>query len=200
MSGRHRLTRFMADRRPVVRAVRAWRALLPDWTPSLGDLHELESRPPEHAAAVRVLTQGWAGNDARWDVLLALLEWERQAERERRAAADELTRLGQEMGKMECTCGSCQDIGCDVCRCHQRPDNVISMDEEFERLRDDSEITVETPMPGMKVLQRRDLALEEISSKTKPPQRLTLVPKEGTPKVFTVRTLASVREEMERDG
>lgn len=61
-----------------VRAVRAWRNLLPDWTPTLDELRKLESMPHEHRAAVAIVSHGWDANDARWDVLMALLEWERR--------------------------------------------------------------------------------------------------------------------------
>lgn len=61
-----------------VRAIRAWRRLLPDWTPTLDMLRELDTRPHEHVSAVRVVAEGWDERDARWDVLLALLEWERR--------------------------------------------------------------------------------------------------------------------------
>lgn len=62
-----------------VRAVRAWRDLLPDWTPTLDALRALDTRPHEHVAAVRIVAEGWEPNDPRWDVLMALLEWERRA-------------------------------------------------------------------------------------------------------------------------
>lgn len=61
-----------------VRAVRAWRKLLPDWTPTLDMLRDLDTRPHEHIAAVRIVAEGWDGNDPRWDVLMALLEYERR--------------------------------------------------------------------------------------------------------------------------
>lgn len=61
-----------------VRAVRAWRKLLPDWTPTLDMLRDLDTRPHEHIAAVRIVATGWEANDPRWDVLMALLEWERR--------------------------------------------------------------------------------------------------------------------------
>lgn len=79
------------------RAVRAWRKLLPDWTPTLDMLRELDTRPHEHITAVRIVAEGWEANDPRWDVLMALLEYERRDERFRRDCADALTRLGQEM-------------------------------------------------------------------------------------------------------
>ena len=64
-----------------MRAIRAWRHLLPDWTPTLDDLRELDTRPHEHVAAVRIVASGWGAEDARWDVLLALLEYERRQEK-----------------------------------------------------------------------------------------------------------------------
>lgn len=205
---RHRLSRFVAARIPAMRAARAWRALLPDWTPDQADLEELDARPREHRQAVRVLMYGIPYTDPRWDVLAALLEWERREERKRRDAADELTRLNEEMDPLE-----------ERALRSKRPawdDNVISMDEEYERMRYDSEVTVETPMPGMKVLQQHVDDMLDIVRQTKPVERsdkpvrryedgafersLTLVPRPGTPKVFTVRTLKSIREEQDRAG
>jgi hypothetical protein len=154
---RHRLSRLVSARVFWTRAVAAWRDLLPDWRPSLEELQALDARPLEHQRAVRILAYGWDNNDPRWDILLALLEWERRAERERRNAADELTRLGQEM------------------------DNVVSMDQEYERLRHDCEVTVETEFP----------------EESKRVGGLTLVPKPGVPRAFTVRTLASIRKEQD---
>jgi hypothetical protein len=61
-----------------VRAVRAWRRLLPDWTPTLDVFRELDTRPHEHVAAVQIVAEGWEPNDPRWDVLAALLAWERR--------------------------------------------------------------------------------------------------------------------------
>lgn len=78
---KHNLRRVLhltEARTPWVRAVRAWRNLLPDWTPTLDALRELDTRPHEHVAAVRIVADGWEPNDPRWDVLMALLEWERR--------------------------------------------------------------------------------------------------------------------------
>lgn len=176
MAGRHRLTRFMAARLFQVRAVGAWRRLLPDWTPTASDLNELEHRSHEHGVAVRFLTYGWSYDDARWDVLLALLEWERRAERERRETADELTRLGQEMDYS----------------------NVVSMDQEYERLRYDSEITTETPLPERcKWCEEGEYEHCFLHKPEEEQPQLVLVPKDP-PRVFTVRTLKSIREEQER--
>jgi hypothetical protein len=69
-----------------VRAIRAWRKLLPDWTPTLDMLRDLDTRPHEHIAAVRIVAKGWSANDARWDVLMALLEYERREENARARA------------------------------------------------------------------------------------------------------------------
>lgn len=164
---RFRLLGWTQARTPWVRAVRAWRNLLPDWTPSLDEQMTLETMPHEHRAVVAVISDGWDPNDPRWDCLMALLEWERRQERTRRQLADELSREASEMS------GAWDDQPAPL------PDNVISIDEEFERLRHDSEMTVETELPK--------------------PDHLTLVPT-GTPKVFTVRTLRSIREEQMRNG
>lgn len=75
---RTRVLRWSMDRARWVRSIRTWRNLLPDWTPSLDEQVALESMPHEHRAAVAVVTEGWEANDPRWDVLMALLEWERR--------------------------------------------------------------------------------------------------------------------------
>lgn len=148
---RHRLSRLVSARVFWTRAVAAWRDLLPDWRPSLEELQALDARPLEHQRATRILAYGWDNNDPRWDVLLALLEWERRAERERREA--NVMHL----------------------------DNVVSMDQEYERLRHDCEVTVETEFP----------------EGSKRVGALTLVPRPGVPRAFTVRTLASIRKEQD---
>lgn len=84
---RKRVLRFTEERSFWVRCVRAWRNLLPDWTPTLDDHKRLEMQPHEHRAAVAIVADGWGPNDPRWDVLMALLEWER-----REAAEKEQTR------------------------------------------------------------------------------------------------------------
>lgn len=191
---RHRLSRFVAARIPTMRAVRAWRELLDHWMPDQSDLEELDARPREHRQAVRALMYGIPYGDSRWDVLVALLEWERREERKRREAADMLTR--------ESDCGYCGADHSDGSTCDTYS-NVISMDEEHERLRHDNEITVETPTPGVKVLQQHVDNLLDIINETKPvgidpSERFVAVPT-GAPKVFTVRTLKSIREEQERE-
>ncbi len=149
---RFRLLHWTEARTPTVRAVRAWRQLLPDWTPSLDALRDLENMPHEHRAAVAVITDGWSVDDARWDVLMALLEYERRDASMRRMVADEMSALRQEL------------------------DSPTDADEAYERMRSNSEVTVETPLSG-----------------------LALVPTPGTPRAFTVRTLASLRKEQEDD-
>jgi len=173
---RFRQLRWTTARTPWVRAVRAWRDLLPDWTPSLDEQVSLETMPHEHRAAIAIVSDGWGPNDPRWDVLMALLEWERRQERTRRQLADEMSRLNQEM-----------ETGAEIKEYYAgqpapMPDGVIRTptvlgSEEFERLREESEITVETPLPG----------------------KLVLVPKDP-PKVFTVRTLRSIREEQREES
>lgn len=76
-----RVLRLTEARTFTVRAIRAWRDLLPDWTPSLDGMADLDTMPHEHVAAVRVVAEGWEASDPRWDVLMALLEWERRQER-----------------------------------------------------------------------------------------------------------------------
>lgn len=92
---RSRVLRWTQTRTPWVKAVRAWRQLLPDWTPTLDEQVSLETMPREHRAAVAVISEGWEANDPKWDVLMALLEWERRQERTRLDLADEIARIGQ---------------------------------------------------------------------------------------------------------
>lgn len=54
--------------------IRAWRELLPDWQPTPGALRALDMEPPELVRALRSIARGWSRDDARWDVLLAVLE------------------------------------------------------------------------------------------------------------------------------
>jgi len=162
---RHRLSRLVSARVFWTRAVAAWRDLLPDWRPSLEELRALDARPLEHQRAVRILAYGWDNNDPRWDVLMALLEWERRAERERRFAAEEARLTHHE----------------NVDAMFEHLDNVVSMDQEYERLRHNCEVTVETEFP----------------EESKRVGALTLVPRPGVPRAFTVRTLASIRKEQE---
>lgn len=173
-----RVLRLTEARTFWVRAMRAWRELLPDWTPSLDEHRALETMPREHRAAVAIVADGWLANDPRWDVLMALLEWERRAERERVTTASLFKEFRErtEMYVAENTAGYYGPDGTPL------PDNVVSIDEEFERMRYDSEITLETRMPQ------------------EPKPKLTLVPKPGVAHVYTVRTLADMRKEREGDG
>lgn len=170
-----RILRLTEARTPWIQAVRAWRRLLPDWTPSLDALRELDTRPHEHITAVRIVADGWPANDPRWDVLMALLEWERREEK-RHAAPD------------------AEEV-------HEYFEGFKErMDEHFERVRDDSETTVETPF--LRACHWCDDADEEFCVLHDPAEperpRLTLVPRPGVPKVFTVRTLASIRAEQKQ--
>lgn len=168
---RFRLLHWTEARTPTVRAVRAWRQLLPDWTPTLDALRSLENMPHEHRAAVAVITDGWSTDDARWDVLMALLEYERRDASMRHRLADE--------GKTfrETVAGT-----------------MRAADEAYERMRSNSEVTVETPLPGCPCACHvcDDSPCDDCTNE---PAGLTLVPKPGTPRVFTVRTLASLRKE-----
>lgn len=172
---RFRLLHWTEARTPAVRAVRAWRQLLPDWAPDLDAMRTLENMPHEHRAAVAVLSDGWSTDDPRWDVLMALLEYERRDASMRRQVADELTAFSQEL------------------------ETSASADEAYERMRSNSEVTVETSLPlldwaGNPIGSTHHRA-EECGGYESAPNRLTLVPKPGVPKVFTVRTLASLRKE-----
>ncbi|WP_406444581.1 hypothetical protein OHB14_36805 [Streptomyces sp. NBC_01613] len=57
----------------------AWRELtrhhMPDWRPTLPQLQRLDEGPHELGVALRSITRGWARSDARWDVLMAVLEY-----------------------------------------------------------------------------------------------------------------------------
>jgi hypothetical protein len=88
---------YAAERARTVRAVRAWRRLLPDWTPDLDDMRALEAAPAPHRDAVKAITYDWDSGDARWDVLLALLEHARREERTRIRLADwEMSLMAEE--------------------------------------------------------------------------------------------------------
>ncbi len=175
---RFRLLHWTEARTPWVRAVRTWRQLLPDWTPSLDAQRDLENKPHEYRAAVAVLSDGWEAGDPRWDVLMALLEYERRDAAMRHQLKEEMASFSEVL---------------------PMPEDV---DETYERMRSNSEVTVETPLSS---ITKEPLCTVEGCSwpdcNCAPEGRriLRLVPKPGTPKVFTVRTLASLREEME-DG
>lgn len=96
---RHRLSRFVSARTFWVRAVHAWRELLPDWQPTLQELQALDNMPANHQRAVRVVAYGWGNNDPRWDVLMALLEWERRAERDRLIRAEAWTEMAERVAQ-----------------------------------------------------------------------------------------------------
>jgi hypothetical protein len=59
--------------------VKAWRELarghMPDWQPTLQGLQRLDEGPGELLVALRSIARGWDRNDARWDVLMAVLEF-----------------------------------------------------------------------------------------------------------------------------
>lgn len=133
-----RVLRLTEARTFWVRATRAWRQLLPDWTPTLDDLKALETMPHEHRAAVGVVSDGWDSNSPKWDVLMALLEWERReatlkASYDTRLAAweeslledgnicDHCLGVGHSFEDCPsdeppvgavCPCGQCADTGC----------------------------------------------------------------------------------------
>lgn len=148
-----------------VRAVRAWRNLLPDWTPTLDALRELETMPHEHRAAVAIVSEGWQSNDPRWDVLMALLEWERrqakeQARRDFWAKPGAFERLmdavREEQEDEDHPNGFlCQRHGVDDCFCSGAPDYELPKQEpvvipvkvvQNGHTVSESETTVETPL------------------------------------------------------
>lgn len=62
-------------------AVAAWRGmdkLLPGWRPTLGALNALDDVPLPVLRLTRALSRDWHRDDARWDVLVALLEYTRR--------------------------------------------------------------------------------------------------------------------------
>jgi hypothetical protein len=77
------------------RDLAAWRNLarqhLPGWRPTAPQLQQLDEGPHELGVAIRSITRGWDRFDARWDVLLAVLEYYKRehahhlAERQRKA-------------------------------------------------------------------------------------------------------------------
>lgn len=76
-AGRGRRRRREIERR----ALAAWRGmmpLLPRWKPSAEQLDALDDEPPRVLAAYRSIAEGWASDDARWDVLVAVLVYTRR--------------------------------------------------------------------------------------------------------------------------
>lgn len=133
-----------------VRAVRAWRNLLPDWTPTLDALRELETMPHEHRAAVAVVSEGWQANDPRWDVLMALLEWERRQARDDEAATGYFRELKERLESPLCPPGECAWPNCGCPEVEQPPvreATVIPVSVvQNGRTVSESETTVETPL------------------------------------------------------
>lgn len=82
----------------ILEDVKAWRELtqrhIPDWQPTLQRLRRLDEGPGELLVALRAIARGWDQNDARWDVLMAVVEfYKRQhahelAEKQRNANPD----------------------------------------------------------------------------------------------------------------
>lgn len=63
------------------RALAAWRGMmpiLPGWKPTLEQLDALDCEHPRVIAAYRSIAEGWASDDARWDVLVAVLVYTRR--------------------------------------------------------------------------------------------------------------------------
>ncbi|MEW2498385.1 hypothetical protein AB0942_33360 [Streptomyces nodosus] len=63
------------------RDVPVWRRLarlMPGWLPTLEGLQKLDEGPPELIGALRSISRGWNRDDARWDVLMAVLEFYRR--------------------------------------------------------------------------------------------------------------------------
>lgn len=72
----------MAGENHIAQDIQAWRRLLPDWRPTLGQLQRLDAGPDEYLVALRSVARGWSQDDARWDVLMALFEYERRKARQ----------------------------------------------------------------------------------------------------------------------
>jgi phage gp16-like protein len=56
----------------------AWRnlaRLMPGWRPTLQGLQRLDEGPNELLVALRAIARGWAHQDARWDVLMGVIEF-----------------------------------------------------------------------------------------------------------------------------
>lgn len=68
----------MARENRVMQDIKAWRELLPDWQPTLGQLQALDAGPDEYLVALRSVARGWTQGDPRWDVLMALFVYERR--------------------------------------------------------------------------------------------------------------------------
>ncbi len=189
---RHNKTRHLRwamSRTPVVRAVRAWRNLLPDWTPTLDEQIALEGGTWEHRAAVAVLTDGWDANDPRWDVLMALLEWER-----REAVADERAHLGYADEKE-----AAHGVGDDAL---QVPGDQLAWDPEgtLPNLRE-VHAQAEDVQPDPEPVQQEqgDGGSEDSSGDPERGEGSGLVVERKAPAVFAVRTLASVRAERKQE-
>lgn len=65
-------------KRPGQDAIDAWRRLLPGWKPTLAQLNALDEKSPEFTAAIRAMTRDWTAHDARWDTLVAVVEYVRR--------------------------------------------------------------------------------------------------------------------------
>jgi len=63
--------------------LKAWRQLarlVPGWRPTYEGLQRLDEGPAELLVALRSIARGWSRDDARWDVLQAVVEYyKRQA-------------------------------------------------------------------------------------------------------------------------
>jgi hypothetical protein len=136
---------LMTARDFTIRAVRAWRRLLPDWTPTLDVFRELDTRPHEHVTAVRIVAEGWEPNDARWDVLAALLEWERREAR--REVRQEF--WAQEGAVQQAVQQWANDVVAPVPEPEPEPQPVIipvKVTTSQGQVLSESETTVETPL------------------------------------------------------
>ncbi|MEH0586242.1 hypothetical protein QA942_19980 [Streptomyces sp. B21-106] len=69
----------MRRKAQVQKDLTAWRELaqqhMPGWRPTLQQLQRLDEGPHELGVALRSIARDWDRDDARWDVLMAVLEY-----------------------------------------------------------------------------------------------------------------------------
>lgn len=198
---RTRVARWTMARTFTVRAIRAWRGLLPDWTPSLDQMAALEHQPHEYRLAISVLSEDWEAEDPRWDVLLALLEYERREQRARDTRdywsepgrVDEW--LGQVVETQKLEVADATGMDTDDTQVHGA---VVGGPEEGEvrDLRDVHPQAEDVHPDGEPVQQEpADGTPEDSPGDPDGTAGNGLVVVQRAPAVFSVRTLASIRAE-----
>lgn len=91
----------------ILEDVKAWRELsqrhMPDWQPTLQKLRRLDEGSTELLRALRSVARGWSPSDARWDVLMAVVEYYKRqhahelAEKQRAFSGPSMTMAGNTM-------------------------------------------------------------------------------------------------------